>query len=155
MDERLFRDAMGKFATGITIVSINDNNEYRGMTVNAFMSISLNPKLIAVSIDENAGMYDKLKNTTKFGVSMLKEEQKDLSMIFARQKEKDRVIEFIVRDDVPVIKDALATLSCEVDQKVKAGDHLILIAKVTDITIQDGSPILYYGGKYRSMNPND
>lgn len=155
MDERLFRDAMGKFATGITIVSINDNNEYRGMTVNAFMSISLNPKLIAVSIDENAGMYDKLKNTTKFGVSMLKEEQRDLSMIFARQKEKDRVIEFIVRDDVPVIKDALATLSCEVDQKVKAGDHLILIAKVTDITIQDGSPILYYGGKYRSMNPND
>jgi len=155
MDERLFRDAMGKFATGITIVSINDNNEYRGMTVNAFMSISLNPKLIAVSIDENAGMYDKLKNTTKFGVSMLKEEQKDLSMIFARQKEKDREIEFIVRDDVPVIKDALATLSCEVDQKVKAGDHLILIAKVTDITIQDGSPILYYGGKYRSMNPND
>lgn len=155
MDERLFRDAMGKFATGITIVSINDNNEYRGMTVNAFMSISLNPKLIAVSIDENAGMYDKLKNTTKFGVSMLKEEQKDLSMIFARQKEKDRVIEFIVRDDVPVIKDALATLSCEVDQKVKAGDHLILIAKVTDITIQDGSPILYYGGKYRTINPND
>ena len=155
MDERLFRDAMGKFATGITIVSINDNNEYRGMTVNAFMSISLNPKLIAVSIDENAGMYDKLKNTTKFGVSMLKEEQRDLSMIFARQKEKDREIEFIVRDDVPVIKDALATLSCEVDQKVKAGDHLILIAKVTDITIQDGSPILYYGGKYRSMNPND
>jgi len=155
MDERLFRDAMGKFATGITIVSINDNNEYRGMTVNAFMSISLNPKLIAVSIDENAGMYDKLKNTTKFGVSMLKEEQRDLSMIFARQKEKDRVIEFIVRDDVPVIKDALATLSCEVDQKVKAGDHLILIAKVTDITIQDGSPILYYGGKYRTINPND
>ena len=104
MDERLFRDAMGKFATGITIVSINDNNEYRGMTVNAFMSISLNPKLIAVSIDENAGMYDKLKNTTKFGVSMLKEEQRDLSMIFARQKEKDRVIEFIVRATSQLLK---------------------------------------------------
>lgn len=155
MDERLFRDAMGKFATGITIVSINDNNEYKGMTVNAFMSISLDPKLIAVSIDENAGMYEKLKNTTKFGVSMLKEEQKDLSMIFARQKEQDREIEFIVRDEVPVIKDALATLSCEVDQKVKAGDHLILIAKVTEISIQQGSPILFYGGKYRTISPHD
>lgn len=61
MDERLFRDAMGKFATGITVVSMYDKEEAAGMTVNAFMSISLNPMLIAVSIDEGASMYDKLK----------------------------------------------------------------------------------------------
>jgi len=155
MDERLFRDAMGKFATGITVVSIYDHYEPIGMTVNAFMSISLDPKLIAISIDEDAGMYDQLKNTKTFGVSLLKEEQKDLSMIFARQKEKDREIEFIEQNNVPVINNSLATLSCEVDQKVEAGDHLIIIAEVTDLTIQDGLPILYFGGKYRTIKPND
>lgn len=155
MDERLFRDAMGKFATGITIVSMNDEGKNIGMTVNAFMSISLNPKLIAVSIDESASMYDKLNNTEKFGISILKEDQQDLSMIFARQKEKDREIEFVDLDGVPVLKDALATLSCKVINKVKAGDHLIYIAEVTDLTIDEGSPILYFGGKYRKILPDN
>lgn len=155
MDERLFRDAMGKFATGITIVSMNDEGKNIGMTVNAFMSISLNPKLIAVSIDESASMYDKLNNTEKFGISILKEDQQELSMIFARQKEKDREIEFVDLDGVPVLKDALATLSCKVINKVKAGDHLIYIAEVTDLTIDEGSPILYFGGKYRKILPEN
>src|SRR5690625_6620049 len=64
MDDRLFRDAMGKFATGITIVTTNYENEVMGMTVNAFMSISLEPKLIAISIDESASMYDILHGCT-------------------------------------------------------------------------------------------
>lgn len=153
IDERLFRDAMGKFATGITIVSMNDEGKNIGMTVNAFMSISLNPKLIAVSIDENASMYDKLCNTEKFGVSILKENQQDFSMIYARQKEKDREIEFIDLDGVPVLKEALATLSCKVTNKVKAGDHVIIIAEVTDLTVDEGLPLLYFGGKYRKVLP--
>jgi len=156
MEDRIFRDAMGKFATGITIVSMNDEDGNNiGMTVNAFMSVSLNPKLIAVSIDEKASMYDRLKETKQFGVSVLKEEQQDISMIFAKQKEKDREIEFIDQNGVPVIKDALATLSCETEQQAIAGDHLIIIARVTDIEQQDGDPILYFGGNYRTINPND
>lgn len=156
MEDRIFRDAMGKFATGITIVSMNDEDGNNiGMTVNAFMSVSLNPKLIAVSIDEKASMYDRLKETKQFGVSVLKEEQQDISMIFAKQKEKDREIEFIDQNGVPVIKDALATLSCETEKQAIAGDHLIIIARVTDIGQQDGDPILYFGGNYRTINPND
>lgn len=155
MDERLFRDAMGKFATGITVVTMNDNGNPIGMTVNAFMSISLNPKLIAVSIDKRASMYDKLNSIEKFGVSILSEEQKDLSMIFARQKEQDSEIKFLDQDGVPVLDQALATLSCSVQEKVIAGDHLIYIAEVTDITVREGEPILYFGGKYRSVKKED
>lgn len=151
MDERLFRDAMGKFATGITVVSMNDNGENIGMTVNAFMSISLDPKLIAVSIDERASMYDKLNNTEKFGVSILNENQKDLSMVFARQKEPEQEIAFIDQDGVPVLQDALATISCKVKDKIKAGDHLIYIAEVTALQVNDGLPILYFGGQYRTI----
>lgn len=151
MDERLFRDAMGKFATGITVVSMYDNNETIGMTVNAFMSISLNPMLIAVSIDERASMYDKFKEQKSFGVSMLKESQEDLSSYFARQKELDYEINFIDQSNVPVIDDALANLSCEVVQEVEAGDHTILIAKVNDIKVNEGEPVIYFGSNYRFL----
>lgn len=151
MDERLFRDAMGKFATGITIVTMDDHGETIGMTVNAFMSLSLQPKLIAVSIDKSASMYDKLNSTDKFGVSILSDKQKDLSMIFAKQKEKDREITYVEQDGVQVIENALATLSCTVKEKVEAGDHLIYIAEVTDLHISDGEPVVYFGGKYRTI----
>jgi|SRR5690625_181331 len=155
MDDRLFRDAMGKFATGITIVSIKDREENIGMTVNAFMSISLDPKLIAISIDEHASMYDKLNRTEKFGVSILSEEQQDLSMVFARQKKQDTPINFIEQDGVPVLEEALATLSCTVKEKVRAGDHLIYIAEVTDLQLNEGSPILFFEGQYRTIYHED
>lgn len=152
MNERLFRDAMGRFATGITVVSMYENDKPIGMTVNAFMSVSLDPMLLAVSIDEKASMYDKLKKGISFGVSMLSENQKDLSLYFARQKDlPEEAIEFVDQSGVPVIKDALANVSCEVVDVVKAGDHLIFIGKVSDITVNEGEPIIYYGSKYRYL----
>src|SRR5699024_5891589 len=133
MNERTFRDAMGKFATGITIVSMNDNGENIGMTVNAFMSLSLDPKLIAVSIDERASMYNKLNSSDQFRISILKEYQIDLSMVFAKQKETDEEIEFIDQGGVPVLPNTLARLSCTVKERVVAGDHVIIIAKVNEL----------------------
>src|SRR5690625_4220042 len=102
MDERLFRDAMRKFATGITIVTIQDEENPIGMTVNTFMSISLDPKLIAISIDESASMYDKLNQADRFGISILREDQTDLSKIFARQKVQSEAIPFKELNGVPV-----------------------------------------------------
>lgn len=151
MDERLFRDAMGRFATGITVVSMYDQNETIGMTVNAFMSISLEPMLIAVSIDESASMYDRFKEGASFGVSMLKDSQKDLSLYFARQLELDEAVSLVDQSGVPVVDQALATLTCKVEKTVKAGDHLIAISKVDDIQITDGEPIIYYGSNYRYL----
>lgn len=148
----MFRDAMGKFATGITVVTTEDDGEIMGMTVNAFMSISLNPKLIAISIDKKATLYNKLQETKKFGVSMLKENQKELSMIFAKQMKNDRKINYTYQDGVPVIKDTLAMLSCSVKDMIKAGDHMIFIGEVTDITINDSDPILYFNGAYHQFD---
>lgn len=151
IDDRKFRKAMGKFATGITVVTAKYEGDIQGMTVNAFMSVSLNPKLIAVSIGDQAEMYKTLQKVNKFGVSVLKEDQKDLSMIFARQKEKDRSIEYIDQDDVPLLKGSLVTLSCTTQNIVEAGDHIILIAKVTDLTVDEGDPILYFDGEYETL----
>ncbi|MFC4557254.1 flavin reductase family protein [Virgibacillus kekensis] len=151
MDTRFFRNAIGKFATGISVVSTEYNGEVMGMTVNAFMSVSLNPRLIAISIDEKARMYDKLKETGKFGISILKDSQKDLSMIFAKQMDKDREVQFVELDGNPVLEDSIVTLSCYVKETAKAGDHMIFIAEVTDIEMKDGEPVLYYGGQYRNL----
>lgn len=155
MDDRLFRDAMGKFATGITIVTLEDDNEVYGITVNAFMSISLNPKLIAISIDEDASIYDRIQNVKGFGISILKEEQKEIAMIFAKQIKKDREIDYFINDGVPVIRNSLATIVCQVRNKVKAGDHMIIIAEVTELTVEEGEPILYSGGNYRTVEALD
>nr|CDQ35723.1 NADH-dependent flavin reductase [Virgibacillus halodenitrificans] len=152
MDSRTFRDVMGKFATGITVVATDFENDIKAMTVNAFMSVSLDPKLIAISIDEKASMYTILQETEQFGLSILSEEQKELSMIFAKQMEKDREIKFSQQDGVPVIKDSIATLSCQIKEKALAGDHMIFIAEVTEIDMKDGNPILFYGGQYRNLD---
>lgn len=153
MDDRLFRDAMGKFATGITIVTLKDEEEIYGITVNAFMSISLNPKLIAISIDENASLYDRLLEANNFGISILKEDQKELAMIFAKQIEKNQEIDYFINNGVPVIRNSLATVTCAVHEKFKVGDHMIFIAEVLDLTVEQGEPILFSGGKYRTVQP--
>ncbi len=153
MDDLLFRKTMGKFATGITVVTSTHNNEVRGMTVNAFMSVSLHPRLIVVSIDEKASMYERLQSTKQFGVSILNEKQKDMSMIFAKQKNTDREIDFDYLDGVPVLKNSLATLACRVYDQVKAGDHMLLIGEVTDLQVNEHEeePIIYYSSKYREL----
>lgn len=151
MDERLYRDAMGKFATGITIVATEYNKEIMAMTVNAFMSVSLAPKLIAISIDQKARMYDKLQETKSFGLSVLSENQQHLSRIFAKQIISDQEIAFCSIDGVPVLKDCICTLSCRTINTVKAGDHLIFIAEVTDFRTKEGDPVIFFSGKYRHL----
>ncbi len=151
MDERLFRDAMGKFATGITVVSMYDEGDPIGMTVNAFMSISLDPMLVAISIDKQATMYQSFKEGASFGISVLSETQEELSQYFARQIDEVEDLSFRDQSGVPVIDDALANISCKIVQAVDAGDHTIYISEVNDIRIQDGEPLIYFGSRYRHL----
>lgn len=142
---------MSKFATGITVVTLEDDEGTQGMTVNAFMSISLKPTLIAVSIDKGASMFDRLMRTESFGVSILNEEQRHYSLIFARQKEAEEPIHYAYIDGVPVLENGLANLACKVVNKVEAGDHIIFIAEVTNLMIADGEPIIYFNSSYRTL----
>lgn len=155
MEHRAYRDALGQFATGITIVTTEYHKEILGVTVNAFMSISLDPKMIAVSIDEGASLYHTFQETKKFGVSILSENQKEIAMLYAKQIKKEKDVRFTYQDNIPVLEDAMATFSCHVNNMVKAGDHMILIADVTDFNIRKREdPIIYYGGDYRTIKPH-
>lgn len=152
MDDRTFRNAMGKFATGVTVITSKVGDDIHGMTANAFMSVSLNPKLITVSIDNRANMLDQIKESNQFGVNILSESQQDISMHFAGQTKEDREIDFGFIQEIPVIKDSLVSVVCDVDTSYVVGDHTLFIGKVIDIASTEGEPLTFYCGKY-GINP--
>lgn len=155
MDDRKFREAMGKFATGVTVVTTESDGNIHGMTANAFMSVSLNPKLVVVSVNEKTQMLEKLKNSKKMAINILAENQKDLSMIFARQVDGKESVEFEQLNGFPVLKGVLAQVTCDIVSEHVEGDHTLFIGKVNDIHLGEGEPLLYFCGKYGSFSQVD
>ncbi|KIL76011.1 flavin reductase family protein [Bacillus badius] len=151
MDDRLFRNAMGKFATGVTVITTELDGEAHGMTANAFMSVSLNPKLVVISIGERAKMLEKIKESGKFAVNILAAEQQEVSMLFAGQLKEKREAEFGRIKDMPVIKEALANIVCNVHSTQVAGDHTLFIGEVQEIVLREGTPLTFFEGKYGQL----
>jgi len=149
MDDRKFRSAMGKFATGVTVITTEVDEVVHGMTANAFMSVSLHPKLVVISIGEKAHMLEKIKRSKLFAVNILSSDQQELSMIFAGQIK--RKVSFETLNKLPVIKGAIAQATCEVVNTHIEGDHTLFIGKVTDIHVEDHEPLLFFNGKYRTL----
>lgn len=150
MDDQLFRKAMGKFATGVTVVTTECEGTAYGMTANAFMSVSLHPKLVVVSVAEKAQMFQRIHQSKQYAVNILSSDQQEYSMIFANQIKKD--VEFQYLDGFPVLHDVLAIIKCDLVAAHEAGDHTLFIGQVTDIKLNEGEPLLYAGGKYRTLN---
>jgi flavin reductase (DIM6/NTAB) family NADH-FMN oxidoreductase RutF len=153
-----YRKALGHFATGITVVTVESApGRVRGMTANSFTSVSLDPMLILICVDKRAKILPMVKNTKRFGVSVLKEGQEALSEYFAKgvqnaEAEERLSIHFRWTPlGVPVLEGALLQLSCEVAAAHIAGDHTIFVASVADLEIHEGKPLLYFGGEYRHI----
>lgn len=151
MEDRIFRDAMGKFATGVTVITTDIDGEPHGMTANAFMSVSLNPKLVLISIKENAKMLDKINRSGKFAVNILSGDQQEVSMLFAGQIKEKREPEFDRLNEISVVKDALANIVCSVYGKQVAGDHTLFLGEVEDIVLREGNPLTFFAGKYGQL----
>ncbi|WP_461610834.1 flavin reductase family protein [Cytobacillus kochii] len=151
MDDRQFRNAMGTFATGVTVITTEVEDGVHGMTANAFMSVSLDPKLVVISIKENAKILSKIQESKTFAVNILTEEQQEVSMIFAGQIKEQREVTFDRLAGQPVVPGAMAQVTCEVSAEHMEGDHTLFIGKVTEIHLQDGNPLLFYKGRFRSL----
>jgi flavin reductase (DIM6/NTAB) family NADH-FMN oxidoreductase RutF len=151
MDDRLFRTAMGKFATGVTVIATDVEGDVHGMTANAFMSVSLSPKLVVISIGEKARILEKIKQSQTFSVNILAADQQELSMIFAGQLKEPREVIFDRLDGKPVLSGAVAQIACEVSAEHVEGDHTLFIGRVTDIKLEDAEPLLFYSGSYRTF----
>jgi flavin reductase (DIM6/NTAB) family NADH-FMN oxidoreductase RutF len=154
VDSRAFRNACGKFATGITIVTvIGPDGLPHGMTVNSFTSVSLEPPLVLVCIDRKATILPKLEDSGTIGINVLAEDQRDLSTQFSRRGTDrfETVPWFAGELGVPLIYGVLAHYECTVTTIADGGDHLIFIAEVRHLQCFQGRPLLYFGSEYATL----
>jgi flavin reductase (DIM6/NTAB) family NADH-FMN oxidoreductase RutF len=150
-----FRAALGRFSSGVTVITVETvAGEVHGMTASSFCSVSLRPALVLVCVDHLAETYLHLRERGRFGVSVLKEEQEVLSEFFAdpeRDPDAARRLDIrfsLMKTGMPVLADVLATLDCVVVQAHAAGDHTIFVGEVKEVSVAEGSPLLYFRGRY-------
>lgn len=154
VDEVLFKRAMGSFVTGVTVVTVAVDEDIHAMTANAFSSLSLQPPLVLVCVHERAKMAQFLELGTPFCINLLSHTQSDLSTYFAGGN-KGLPPSFSFEDFAggKRLSDALCTVSCDVQDLVRKGDHIIVIGHVKDAVFADDTPepLVYYQGKYRAL----
>jgi len=152
VDAKAFKDALARFPSGVTVVTVQEGEDVHGITVSAFLSVSLSPPLILVSIDKRAKSHDVIPRVGRFAVSILAEGQDPVSNYFAGYKQPDQVVE-LARPDMgtPVVPDALAWIDCSLHQVVDGGDHTLYSGQVEGVTTRDGAPLIYYRGRYRAL----
>jgi flavin reductase (DIM6/NTAB) family NADH-FMN oxidoreductase RutF len=156
IDPIALRGVLGRFATGVTVVSTLDSDgEPCGLTVNSFTSVSLEPPLVLVCIDHRADNHAHLLGHGWFGISVLSESQEALSRRFAsRERRKfDGLDQIRGHSGVPLLVGALAHLECRLVEAFEAGDHTILLGRVERLTQFGGRPLLFYGGAYHRIAP--
>jgi flavin reductase len=153
-----FRKAMGCFATGVTIITVDLDGGIHGMTANAFSSVSLDPPLVLVCVDKRAMTHTHLHAKKRFGINILCENQRVISDYYARpDRTHERAeAEAGARFDrtshgTPVLHGSLAYLECRLHSAEVAGDHTIFIAEVEDVVVREGDPLLFFRGKYRKV----
>jgi flavin reductase (DIM6/NTAB) family NADH-FMN oxidoreductase RutF len=151
-DTRDFRNALGTFATGVTIVTtMSKDGKPIGLTANSFTSVSLDPPLVLFCLDRRAYSYGHFESASHFAVNVLAAGQEDVSSHFARPSEdkwRDMTLD-LCGVGCPAFKDALAVFECATHRIHDGGDHIIVVGKVLSFNYRpEGAPLLYYRGKY-------
>lgn len=154
VDRDSFRRACGKFPTGVAVATVNGaDGAPHGLTVNSFTSVSLSPPLVLICVDHAAAVLAHFRAARCFGVNVLRESQRELSVRFSR-KGHDRFngLEWAPgQTGVPLLGGVLAALECVVEQTVEAGDHTIFIGEVVAATAHSGKPLIYYESGYHAL----
>ncbi len=149
-----FRATLGRFASGVTVVTATVDGRDLGMTLSAFCSLSLDPPLVLVCVDRGATMHDLLVEGAVFGVNVLAAGQEALSRRFATGEPADRFAGVgYARGGLgaPLLEGALAWLECTVAARHPGGDHAIVVGAVAEAGVREGAPLLYYRGGYASL----
>jgi flavin reductase (DIM6/NTAB) family NADH-FMN oxidoreductase RutF len=152
INPRQLRDACGQFGTGVTVITTHCDGHDHGMTANAFMSVSLDPPLVAISIANTAKMLPNIRKSRRFAVSILAEGMEDLAWHFAG-KPKPNVGELFERHaDLPVIADAAAFFVTELADEIHAGDHSIFLGRVHGMSLSHRrKPLLFFRGRFGGL----
>jgi len=152
MDAQRFRQVLGSYPTGVTVVTARDaEGTPFGLTVNSFTSVSLDPPLVLVCIDRLASSHDALREAGRFAVNILAREQATLAARFASEPSAERFMELEWADGPggePVFPDGVAWLSCSLRAVHPGGDHSILVGEVEALQASDREPLVFHRGAF-------
>jgi len=153
IDEAAFRQAMGHFACGVTVVTTQMGDERNGLTVASFASLSLRPPLVLVCVEKSVKSHDAIAAAGKFAVNILAENQTDVSNRFATKAE-DKFADLPLHSGelgLPLIDGALANIECRLTNTLAGGDHSIFVGEVVHAEMREGEPLLYFRSGYRKI----
>jgi flavin reductase (DIM6/NTAB) family NADH-FMN oxidoreductase RutF len=142
---------IGRFATGVAIVTCQDADGPAGLTTNAVTSLSLDPLLLLVCFDNSSRTLAAVRSARRFAVNVLRAGQEDLAAVFASKRvarEKFEAVTHTVAHGVPVLDDALAWVACDLVELLPGGDHTIGIGSVNGGDAAEGEPLVFYRGGY-------
>ena len=148
---REYRNTLGRFATGVTIVTALEHGKPHGMTANAFVSVSLDPPLVLISIDNRSHMHRLLSLGGTVGVSVLAEDQRALSDHFAGRTVEGVRVRFVTRAGAMLVEGAIACFVVRVKDVYPAGDHTLYLGTVEYFEHSNDRPLLFYDGKYERL----
>jgi flavin reductase (DIM6/NTAB) family NADH-FMN oxidoreductase RutF len=156
VDPLVMRQTMGKFATGVAIVTTEIDGVPHGMTVNSLTSVSLDPALLLVCFNHGARSAEAVVTVRRFVVNVLSRRQQAIALRFA-QRGEDHFAGLGLEYDghrVPVVPQALAHLECDLERTVEAGDHTIVFGSVTKACAREGEPLGFYSGRFSDVVPH-
>ncbi len=155
-DSRALRNAFGRFATGICVVTANTaDGTPIGMTINSFSSVSLDPPLVMWNLQNNSDCFDAFTQARQFAINVLADDQIEQSMFYSRKNQHTlRPADYrIGRNGAPVLRGALATFECDPWRSYEGGDHVLLVGRVKALHNRPtGKPLLFFGGGYRALH---
>ncbi len=149
----LFREVFGRFATGVAVITSAGPSGPGGMTANALCSLSLDPLLALVCIENGARTLPIVRDAGRFAVNVLGTEQEHLAGVFASkmpEAEKLEGVEHRFEEGMPVIEGSIAWAVCELRELIAGGDHTIAIGEVVALGLGEGAPLLWYSGRYHA-----
>ncbi len=152
--ENEFRNALSRFASGVTVIVSKDAEErLHGITVSAFSSVSLSPPLVLICVEKTTGSHAALSTAEHFTVNVLSSEQREVSEKFASWSlEKFDGVDMTMGElGLPMVNGCLANLECTMSRTIDAGDHSIFVGEVAHAHIFDGDPLIYFRSDYRGL----
>ena len=151
IDPMVFRNTLGSFASGVVVITtVTTEGEVHGMTANGFVSVSLDPPLVLVSVGERARMHQKLSECPRYGISILSEDQVHIAKHFAG-KPQDIPPTFLWHDGLPLLDGAVGHLTCSTADRHPSGDHTLFIGRVDDLLHTGGAPLTFHAGEFGAL----
>lgn len=147
-----FRQTLGRWPSGVTVVTMQDGDSVHGITVSAFSSLSLDPPLVGVAIGRKARAHGFLETVQRYAVNILRADQQYLSERFAGRPVELSEDPFERFEGLPVLRGAVAQIACTIVDRVATGDHTLYVGRLDASRLSDDEPLVYRLGAYRALS---